>query len=407
MYDPRPTPHSPRREFLRQSLFAGGLLALGPASTWAQGLPATPANPRLDHGLQRIVAAGGFGELLGPNADGIRLPAGFSSRVLARSGSKVPGTSHVWHAAPDGGATFATGDGGWIYVSNSERALGGGGVGAIAFDARGQIRNAYRICSNTERNCAGGPTPWGTWLTCEETDRGRVLECDPTGARPAVVRNALGWFDHEAVAVDRSSGFLYLTEDKSDGRLYRFRPARSGDLSAGTLEVARRIGSAAPYQLQWLPLPDPNPSVFATRTRRQVRESSSFNGGEGIWFHEGVVYFTTKGDNRVWALHTASDRLDILYDEATAADPVLSGVDNVVVSRRGHVYVGEDGGNMQIVVIAPDRSVAPILKVEGQDDSEITGPAFSPDGTRLYFSSQRGGNGSGITYEVTGPFLSM
>ncbi|MCW7536882.1 PhoX family protein [Aquabacterium sp. A7-Y] len=404
MTDSCPSAPAARREFLRQSLFAGGLLALGPAAAWAQGLPATPANPRLDQGLQRIVAPGGFGELLPPNADGLRLPAGFSSRVIARSGHFVSGTLHLWHAAPDGGATFPMGDGGWIYVSNSELPLGAGGVGAIRFDANGEIRGARRICSETERNCAGGPTPWGTWLTCEETDRGRVLECDPTGERPAVARDALGWFDHEAVTVDTRSGFLYLTEDKADGRLYRFRPAVPGDLSRGRLEVARRNGAAAPFQIDWLPLPNPNPRAWGIRTRRQVRESSPFNGGEGIWFHAGQVYFTTKGDNRVWALDTASDRLDIVYDAGTAPDPILSGVDNLVVSSRGELYVAEDGGDMQICVIGPDRSVAPIVQVQGHDDSEITGPAFSPDGTRLYFSSQRGTHGLGLTYEVRGPF---
>ncbi|AKJ28996.1 alkaline phosphatase PhoX [Caldimonas brevitalea] len=401
------TPSHDRRAFLRTSLLTGGLLAIGSPTAWASGLPAVPANPRVDGQLLRIVGAGGFGELLPPNADGLRLPAGFTSRVIARTGLRVGSTSYVWHGAPDGGATFPSTDGGWIYVSNSERALGAGGVSAIDFDATGAIRKAYRICSHTNRNCAGGPTPWGTWLTCEETDRGRVYECDPTGERPAVARDALGWFDHEAVTVDTTTGYLYLTEDKADGRLYRFRPTQPGRLDAGTLEVARRVGTGAPYALQWLPVPSPNPRTFGLRTRRQVPDSSAFNGGEGIWYHQGTVYFTTKGDNRVWALHTASDRLDIVYDAATAADPVLSGVDNLVVSRRGEVYVAEDGGSMQVVVIAPDGKVAPLLKVEGQDDSEITGPAFSPDGSRLYFSSQRGSFGFGITYEVSGPFMSM
>jgi Tol biopolymer transport system component len=75
----------------------------------------------------------------------------------------------------------------------------------------------------------------------------------------------------------------------------------------------------------------------------------------------------------------------------------------VTVSRSGDVYVAEDGGNMQIVILGPDGSVSPMVEVNGHNDSEITGPAFSPDGSRLYFSSQRG-NGVGITYEVRGPF---
>lgn len=83
--------------------------------------------------------------------------------------------------------------------------------------------------------------------------------------------------------------------------------------------------------------------------------------------------------------------------------PRATGVDNVTVSRAGAVFVAEDGGDMQIVVLGTDGSVSPVVEVNGHDDSEITGPAFSPDGSRPYFSSQRY-NGVGITYEVRGPF---
>lgn len=399
-----------RRQFLRDGLLGAGLLSVGASTAWAQNLPAVPANAQADGGLQPIMAAANLGPLQAPDANGFRLPSGFTSRVIARSGQRVSGTNYTWHGAPDGGACFPQSDGGWVYVSNAELSSGAGGVSAVRFNAQGGITGAYRICSGTTRNCAGGITPWGTWLTCEETDRGRVIECDPLGVKAPVVRNALGWFDHEAVAIDPRTGFAYLTEDKSDGRLYRFRPTRSGDLSAGTLEVARRSGSAPSYTLEWLRVPTPNPSSSGTRTRRQVSGSSSFNGGEGIWYHQGIVYFTTKGDNRVWALETTSNRLDIIYDDNTASNPILSGVDNVTVSGVGGVYVAEDGGDMQVCLISPDRSVAPVLKLEGHNSSELAGIAFSPDGTRLYLSSQRGTTGSssaGVTYEIRGAFLSI
>lgn len=128
-----------------------------------------------------------------------------------------------------------------------------------------------------------------------------------------------------------------------------------------------------------------------------------FNGGEGIWFGNDIVHFAIKGDNRVWRYDVVSQQLTIVYDDGTSCNPVLTGVDNVLVGLAGDVYVAEDGGNMQLVILAPDGSVSPFLEVSGQSGSEIAGPAFSPDGSRLYFSSQRGSS-NGITYEVRGPF---
>jgi secreted PhoX family phosphatase len=119
------------------------------------------------------------------------------------------------------------------------------------------------------------------------------------------------------------------------------------------------------------------------------------------------VFFTTKRDNRVWALDTASQVLRILYD----AKGVLRGVDNIVATSGGKLLVAEDGGDMQLVALDQQGDAAPLLQLEGQEDSELTGPAFSPAGDRLYFSSQRGpnerGRHVGITYEVTGPFSDL
>ena len=404
------SPLEMRRDFLRRSLIGAGLVSVGPTSAWAQSLPAVPANPHGPEGLQAIPSLAAVGPLQAPDVNGLRLPSGFSSRVIARSGQKVASTGYTWHSTPDGGACLASGDGGWIYLSNCELDGGKGGVSAIRFNSTGSITSAYSICSGTSRNCVGGMSPWNTWLSCEEVDRGRVVECDPFGQKAPVLRNALGWFDHEALTFDTRTGYVYLTEDKSDGRFYRFRPARANDLSSGTLEVARRVGSAAPYSLQWLSVPTPNPSSSGTRTRKQVSASSSFNGGEGCWFHKGIVYFTTKGDHRVWAYETAANQLSILYDDNTASNPVLTGVDNVIVSALGDVYVAEDGGDMQICVIRASGEVAPIVKLEGHNASEMTGIAFSPDGSRLYFSSQRGTTGSGangVSFEVRGPFLGI
>src|SRR5690606_29626911 len=118
----------------------------------------------------------------------------------------------------------------------------------------------------------------------------------------------------------------------------------------------------------------------------------------------GVVYLSTKGDDRVWAYEVKSKRISVLYDSRAALNPVLTGVDCLVGACCGELLVAEDNGDMQVIAILPDGSLKVLLQVVGQVGSEITGLAFDPSGTRLYFSSQRGGGG-GITYEMSGPFV--
>lgn len=374
-----------RRSFLRSTVLAVGVTALGP-SFWQRAYAAT-ARP----------GAGPYGGLLPADANGAMLPKGFTSRILAVSGDLVTGTDYVWHGAPDGGAVFPQPDGGWVYTSNSEIPAAGG-VGALRFDAAGEVVDGYRILSGTSMNCAGGPTPWGTWLSCEEHPLGLVHECEVGGAGQGVPMPALGMFAHEAVTVDPGRQQLYLTEDTTDGRFYRFTPAAYPDLSEGLLEVLF-VDFAG--QATWQPALNPD----QPQSRNRLEGSAVFSGGEGVWFDDDHVYFTTKGDDRVWDLDVAAQRLTVLYDaEVLGEDAPLTGVDNIVVSRSGDIFVAEDGGNLEVVMITPDGVVAPVVRLVGHDGSEICGPAFSPDGSRLYFSSQRGTDIRGVTYEVTGPF---
>ncbi len=375
-----------RRGFLGATAGAGVVLVVGATASARQG-------------------SGPYGPLATePDANGLRLPDGFTSRVVARSGQPVGDRGYEWLAFPDGAAVFPADDGGWFHAVNSENPVAGdGGVSVLRYDAEGQVADAYRILDGTQTNCAGGPTPWGTWLSCEEHETGQVWECDPTAAGNGTALPAMGRFRHEAAAVDPEREQVFLTEDESDGAFYRFTPDAYPDLSRGLLEVASVDGQGA---ASWIEVPDPSGGQMPTRA--QVAEVTPFDGGEGCWYAEETVYFTTKGTDEVWALDLATDQLTVVYD----GQGILTGVDNITVeSGSGDLYVAEDGTTMELVVITGDGEVVPVVKVVAEPlpataaPSEITGPVFSPDGTRLYFSSQRGGDPQlGITYEVTGPF---
>jgi secreted PhoX family phosphatase len=386
-----------RRQLIGAGVGGVASVAVGGA-LWREVLGAAPnATPR---------PVSGYGPRGAPDANGIRLPHGFEARVIARGEQPVADTGYRWHLASDGMATFPTGDGGWILVSNSETLAGG--ASAIRFAADGRIADAYRILSGTLQNCSGGGTPWGTWLSCEEVEGGHVWECDPTGRRPAVKLPALGAFKHEAAAVDPRGRRVYLTEDLIDGGFYRFTPDRWPDLGSGLLEIATVDGTG---RTTWTRVPDP--AARTTPTRRQVPASTELQRGEGIWRDGGVIYVATTADHRVQAYDIAAERFELLYDGLASRSAPLLRVDQLTATRAGEIFVCEDiaTDEIDIGVIERGGAVSRFLSVTGQQHevSELTGVTFDPSGGRMYFASQRAGGsdgmpGPGAIYEISGPF---
>ncbi len=464
-----------RRQMMQLLFLGGGAAALaacggGSGSSLVGGGADTPNDPDLgepDPGQppepptvarELPLKAGplaNIGELVDSGVDGILIPAGFSLRLVAIAGRQPVSSAfgYLWHPLPDGGAVFPVGDGGWVYVSNSEFLPGG--VGALRFGADGEMLDAYPILRNTRINCAGGATPWGTWLSCEEVDDGQVYECDPLGSpRQAQSHPAMGLFKHEAAAVDMATSTVFMTEDEGDGRLYRFVSAgrvsavnggEGLDLDNGQLQVLEVSGfengaymedleaAREIHRVRWVDVQSPD------QPQKRVREGilnstgvgapgTRFKGGEGIWIQfwpEGaqetvsgyahplraVVFFACKGDNRVYALDVDNDLIEVVFDNAqleATGEAGFDDVDNLVISPAGDVVVAEDGDAMRLMVMVPNQPAKILLQVPG-GGSELTGPAFTPDGSRLYFSSQRAPSGLtgllplGRTYELTVP----
>lgn len=436
-----------RRRFLQNMLFCAGSV---PAASWLTACGTSPPARGVDGVMDPEFRSqfADMGPLQAANADGIQLPEGFTSRVVAvnRQPPIASNPGYLWHTDPDGGACFRTDDGGWIYVSNAEvrdasvalsreaaELLGGfqGGVGALRFDADGNLVDAYAIQTGTTTNCSGGATPWGTWINGEEIRDGYMFECSPLRDGGEAVRlDRFGRKAHEMVAVDEDGRAIYHTEDVTgDDRFYRTVFSESAwpiggrpDMDQGILQVLQvpaglEAARAGPTPYNWLNAVDdgtPQPDVY-------LEESTIFAGNEGVYYLNGFVFFTTKSDDNIWAMDLAAGTIESIYNPADGvigspvdeSEPALAGVDNITMTLDGEMLVVEDGGDMRCMVLLPDRTTIPLLRLPGSPDvTEVTGVAIAPTGDRLYVSSQRAGlQGTpaafrlgGVTYEITMPF---
>ncbi|MFT5605574.1 MAG: hypothetical protein ACI9G5_002545 [Paracoccaceae bacterium] len=445
-----------RRSLLQQAFFSVVSIGIAPAFAASQSNTSARTCAPVSGRHQIKLPTGRLSNLGGLRAVdglGIALPEGFSVRKLAEAGERVPTpaglkshSGYKWHTFPDGGAVIARPDGGWVYTSNSEiPLLPLGGCGALAFNADGVVVNAYSILKRTTQNCAGGVTPWRTWISCEECKDGLCWECDPFEPGQGLAKPALGRFAHEAIAVDALRHTVYLTEDIGDGRFYRWTAAAEDlddngrlSLEQGLLEVMNIEGfhdDCYPHpdafvqgqlHVSWIAAEQANEQQDKVRaqlrSQRSIVPGTVFLGGEGLWAYkvplstaqtlrphssakpvDTLIFWTTKLDNRVWVLDVANQLVELVFDNSEMAVPFES-VDNLTISPWGDILVAEDPPHRDVarlMVVLPNKGAVPLLAIH-HAGSEICGPAFSPDGARLYFSSQRYNHGGG-TFEVLLP----
>ncbi|OYW44008.1 MAG: phosphatase [Sphingomonadales bacterium 32-68-7] len=404
--------------------------------------------------LAAAAGRAGYGPLVTDPAGLIDLPAGFTYRIVSRLGDAMDDGFTVPDAA-DGMGCFDLGGGKLALVRNHELRpeQDGGGVAGPAYDtvARSMVplpggtttlvidsqtlavERQYRSLAGTIRNCAGGITPWGSWLSCEENvqrangrfnqDHGYVFEVPArgTGLVTPVPLKAMGRFNHEAACIDPATGIVYLTEDREDGLLYRFIPNVPGQLAQGGKLQAMVLDGVTDSRnwmdanlsfnqwvgVHWVDLDNPEAPDDDLRKRGSALGATLFARGEGIWMGENELYFVcTSGGHaklgQIFRLRPAGAESLQVFFESTSAEQFNYG-DNLTVAPNGHLVVCEDQYTDVVTNhlrgITPRGEPYPLAFTKEQ--TEWAGACFSPDGKWLFvnlYSPTR-------TVAITGPWM--
>ncbi len=402
----------------------------------------------------------GYGPLV-PDPDGLLdLPNGFRYQVISRTGTPMSDGS-LEPSNHDGMAAFrgpkntvilvrnhelSNNSGTKVQVPNPYDPICRGGTTTLIVGRDRKLIKEFSSLGGTIRNCAGGLTPWDSWISCEEDvtiptatngvtkPHGYNFEVPASATSPveAIPLVEMGRFNHEAVAVDPKTGIVYQTEDNGSSLFYRFIPKHYGNLKAGGTLQALRIKDrpevntntgfvvGQKWDVDWVTIPEPNPTtVDNVRVQGRSLGAARFNRGEGIWYDDnkgkkdkkgkddkkskGEFYFTATsggpvGGGQVWRYIPGEETIELFVESQSKNE--LDMPDNLVVAPFGDLILCEDGGGDNFLIgITPSGEIYKFAR-NALQTGEFAGACFSPDGDTLFVNIQS----PGITLAIWGPW---